>query len=194
MSEYWKDVIDFEGLYQVSNFGNLRRHPDKQSTYKYRVPKSLERKTHVNKLGYLYATLCKNNISSKKTVHQLVAAAFITGFEYGMIINHLDGDKQNNTLSNLEICTYQDNNLHAHKNGLTIKPGESKFHNVYIQTSRDKTRVTGYAARVKDMYETIYYERFNTEEDAARAVDSFLNSIGDTRRNRNFPTPKMPND
>ena len=189
MCEIWKDVVSFEGLYQVSNLGGFRRHPDKQSKNKYRNTMSLERKTHMNRLGYLYATLCKNNISSKKTIHQMVAAAFIPNFEYGDIVNHLDGDKLNNAVSNLEACTYQDNNLHAHKNGLTPKPGKSQYHNVYTHTSRNKERVVSYSARVKDMYETVYYEKFDTEEDAAKAVDRFLDSINDTRRNRNFPIP-----
>jgi hypothetical protein len=103
MSEIWKDVVEFEGFYQVSNIGNFRRHPDKQSKSKYRKVLPLERKTHINKLGYPYATLCKDNITSKKTLHQLVAAAFIPNFQYGMVVNHLDGDKQNNALSNLDV-------------------------------------------------------------------------------------------
>lgn len=189
MHEEWKDVVDFEGLYEISNLGNLRRSPNKQSTYKYRTPKPLERKTHVNKLGYLYATLCKNNVSSKKTVHQLVGAAFIPGFSYGDSLNHLDGNKKNNCVTNLAPCTHQENNLHAHKFGLMPKPGASKYHNVYIQMNRSKTVVTGYIARIKDMYETIYYERFDTEEEAAYAVDAFLDKVNDTQRNRNFPAP-----
>lgn len=189
MCEVWRDVVDFEGLYQISNLGGFRRHPDKQSRCKYRTPKSLERRTHLNRLGYLYATLCKGNISSKKTIHQMVAAAFIPGFKYGMTVNHLDGEKLNNAVSNLEMCTAQDNNLHAHKVGLQVKPGKSRYHNVRTHYSRDKARIVSYAARVKNMYETIYYERFDTEEEAAKAVDAFLDSIGDTRRNRNFPTP-----
>ena len=203
MFENWKDVVDYEGLYQVSSLGKIRRHPDKQSKNKYRTVKTLERKVHENKLGYLYATLCKDTVTVKKTVHQLVLAAFNPNFSYGNVVNHKDGNKHNNTLENLEACTHQGNNLHAHKTGLTPKPGKtSKFHNVYPQYSRDGKTITSYSARIKDMYETVYYERFKTEEEAmpedeaptieeeaAYAVDSFLNKIGDTQRSRNFLTP-----
>jgi len=190
MSEIWKDVVEFEGFYQVSNIGNFRRHPDKQSKSKYRKVLPLERKTHINKLGYPYATLCKDNIASKKTLHQLVAAAFIPNFQYGMVVNHLDGDKQNNALSNLDVCSHQVNNLHAHRTGLVSKPGKiSNFHNVYPQFSRDGKSIIAYSARIKDMYKTVYYKRFKTELEAAQAVDAYLNRIGDTQRSRNFSTP-----
>lgn len=190
MHEIWNDVVDFEGLYQVSNLGNLRRHPDKQSTNKYRKPKPLERATHLNRLGYPYATLSKEGKSSKKTVHQLVAAAFIPGFTYGMEVNHIDGNKQNNSVSNLEACTSQDNNLHAHKNGLMPKPGKSKYHNVSIGFVRYKgTTYSFFRASVKNMGERVYLGQFQSEIEAAKAVDNYLDSIGDTRRNRNFPKP-----
>ena len=61
MPEVWKDVVDFEGLYQVSNHGKFRRHPDKQSKNKYRITKSLDRKTQLNRDGYVLVDLCKEN-------------------------------------------------------------------------------------------------------------------------------------
>lgn len=190
MNEDWKDVVDFEGLYEVSNYGNVRRHPDKQSKNKYRTPMGLERKTSLNRLGYPYATLCQEGKACKKTVHQLVAAAFIPGFVYGDTVNHLDGNKQHNNIKNLEACTNQDNNLHAHKMGLTPKPGISKYHNVHIRKSnyKDKTYVY-YVAKIKDDYRVIFNKQFTSELDAALAVDAFLNSIQDTKRARNFKHP-----
>ena len=187
MSEIWKNIVEFEDLYQVSSFGNIRRHPDKQSKNKYRKPKELVRKTAINYLGYAYATLCKNNCPVKKTVHQLVAAAFIPGFKYGMVVNHLDGNKLNNSVSNLEKVTYQDNNLHAHKTGLMPKPGKSIYRNVYISLKRDQVTPV-YFAKVKDMYKTVFYQRCESEIEAAKAVDKYLDSINDTKRGRNFPT------
>ena len=190
MQEEWKDIVDFEGLYQVSNLGNVRRHPDKQSKNKYRTPMVLARKTSLNRLGYPYATLSQNGVTCKKTVHQLVAAAFIPNFSYGNVVNHKDGNKQNNSIDNLEACSAQDNNLHAHKMGLTPKPGNSRFHNVRIRKSSYKNKVyTYFAAKVKDNYTVIFNKQFVSEIDAAAAVDAFLDSIGDTKRARNFPRP-----
>ena len=190
MNEVWKDIVDFEGLYQVSSLGAVRRHPEKQSTNKYRTPKPLKRALHENRLGYLYATLCKNNKSCKKTVHQLVAVAFIPNADYGCVVNHLDGNKQNNALSNLEVTTTQGNNLHAHKTGLTPKPGVSVYHNVHIRRRKNKDSVLiRYVAKVKDDYKILLNKQFDCEIEAAKAVDAFLDSIGDTQRQRNFPAP-----
>lgn len=188
MFEVWKDVVDFEGLYQVSNLGNFRRHPDKQSKNKYRSVKSLERKTQLNRSGYVLVDLCKENKKYKKTMHQLVAAAFIPGFTYGTTINHNDGNKQNNSVSNLIPCSTQQNVLHQHRTGLSPKPGQSIYHNVHIVSERYKDKTyTYYAAKVKDMRKIIFHKQFTDEIEAAKAVDSFLDSIGDTERARNFP-------
>lgn len=184
MLEVWKDVRDFEGLYQVSNLGGFRRHPDKESKCKYRNNKSLKRAMPLNKGGYVLIDLCKENIKYKKTLHQMVVAAFVKEFEYGTVINHIDGDKTNNRLDNLQPCSYQDNVLHQHKTGLSPKPGKSKYHNVCIQNDRGIIR---YVARVKNLGKPVLNKTYPSEVEAAKAVDAFLDSIGDTRRNRNFP-------
>lgn len=190
MLEIWKDVVEFEGLYQVSDHGNVRRHPDKQSKYKYRTVKPLSRAVTPNRLGYLYASFYKDGKTIKKTVHQLVAAAFIPGFQYGDAVNHEDGNKQNNSLDNLIPCTPQVNNLHAHRTGLMPKPGASKYHNVHIRLSRYKEKTyTYYVAKVKDMGKILINKQFTCEVEAAKAVDAFLDSIGDTHRARNFSKP-----
>ena len=190
MCEIWKNVIDFEEYYQISDLGNIRRHPDKQSKNKYRTPKPLARIPSINYLGYYYIDLCKNGTKVKKTIHQIVAAAFIPNFVYGEVVNHLDGNKQNNCLSNLEACSYSDNVLHAHKTGLTVKPGMSKYHNVHtVFRGANKSVASHYEARVKDGYKSVFYQYCASELEAALAVDRFLNSIGDTQRQRNFPIP-----
>ena len=187
MCEIWKDVKDFENMYQVSSLGNVRRHPDKQSKNKYVTPKPLPRAVALNRFGYLYATLSKDGKSVKKTVHQLVAAAFLNA-SYGEVINHKDGDKLNNAVTNLEVTTYQLNNLHAYKLGLNRKPGKSAYHNVHIRHSKYKGKTyTYFVAKVKDNYKILLNKQFTYEIDAAKAVDAFLDSIGDTQRQRNFP-------
>lgn len=193
MCEEWRDVVDFEGKYQISNLGNFRRHPDAQNKNKYVVPKPLERKTHINRLGYPYATLSLNNKNSKKTIHQMVAAAFIDGFVYGLEINHKNGIKTDNRVSNLEITTSQDNNLHAHKIGLMPKPGKSIYHNVHIRKSyyKDSVYIT-YMAMVKINGKSVYIGQSKVEVEAAKMVDSYLDSIGDIQRNRNFPNLTCP--
>ena len=187
MSEIWKDVVEFEGLYQVSNTGKYRKHESRQSVNKYREVKPLIRALNKNRLGYLYASMYKDGKTHKKTIHQLVCAAFKPGFKYGDPVNHLDGNKENNHEDNLEPCTAQDNNLHAHKMGLAPKPGKSVYHNVHIRRSKYKDKIyTYYEAKVKDNYKVVFYKQFKDEVAAAKAVDAYLDSIGDTRRKRNF--------
>ena len=186
MLDEWRDIKDFEGLYQISNLGKFRRHPDKQG--KSNAPKSLGRVISSNRLGYDYIDLCKENRKSKKTVHQVVAAAFIPDFKYGMHINHIDGNKRNNCIDNLEITTTSKNNAHAHALGLNPKKGKSKYYNVSTKLDkRAKNPKLSYTASVKIAGKREYIGSFAIEVDAAIAVDTYLNSIGDTIRQRNFP-------
>lgn len=189
MSEIWKDVTDFEGLYQISNFGNFRRHPDKQGKTR-KNPKPLFRAKQLNRLGYEYVGLSKQGKTVKKTIHQLVAAAFLPNFSYGTMLNHIDGIKTNNHISNLEISSSIENNLHAHQIGLQNKPGKSRYRNVstIIIDTRHGYRVY-YRASIKQDSKRIFCKQFKCEIEAAKAVDTFLDSISDTKHKRNFPTP-----
>ena len=118
----------------------------------------------------------------------MVAAAFIDGFVYGMHVNHVDGNKLNNHLNNLELTNPVHNNTHAHTLPTTPKPGKSIYRNVSIKLDkRHKNPKPVYMASVKINKIRHYLGTFNDEIDAAKAVDSFLDEIGDTTRLRNFP-------
>ncbi|MEI2280726.1 HNH endonuclease signature motif containing protein [Paenibacillus polysaccharolyticus] len=84
---------------------------------KRRHPRTL--KTAESNCGYEIVTLVTDR-GSRKTfyVHRLVAAAYLGGVPAGKVVNHKDGDKFNNTVDNLEVVTYSENNLHAHATGL----------------------------------------------------------------------------
>lgn len=123
MEEIWKDIEGYKGLYQISNTGNV---------------KSLERKIHGKKChrklketilkpiktnrGYLRVKLCKENKVSKVRVHRLVAEAFIKKPE--LEVNHIDGNKENNSVENLEWVTPRENKKHAWSMGLYKKKKE----------------------------------------------------------------------
>jgi hypothetical protein len=186
MFEEWRDVVDFEGLYQISNLGNFRRHPNKQSTNKYVKPKSLDRKVQVTRDGYLQADLCKENKKYKKTIHQMVCAAFIPNFTYGTEVNHENGNKKDCRLSNLEPSTSQANNQHAHTTGLQTVPGFSKYHYVNIVRSKYKDKEYIYwAAKIKFNRKVVFNKNFSSEVEAAKAANEYLDSIGDTVHARN---------
>lgn len=120
MEELWKDIVSYEGLYQVSNFGHVRRlaHTVSIGRGNYRHLKKKVEKLHCDNSGYLYVGLLKNNKNKRLRVHRLVAKAFIENKDNLPCINHKDGNKQNNRVDNLEWCTYSHNNQHAYDNGL----------------------------------------------------------------------------
>lgn len=121
--EEWKDIPGWEEMYQASTFGNIRSidrtiiYKDGR-TYKY---KGVILSSSINTSGYLAVGLAKDNKIFTISVHQLIACAFlnhkING--YKIIINHIDRNKLNNHVSNLEICTARYNTAYTYFNKKT---------------------------------------------------------------------------
>lgn len=116
----WKDVKGFEGWYQISNYGDLRsidrivpypNGPDRR--FKGRV----QAKSY-HKKGYVYYDLYKNCKKKRFFAHVLVYQAFKEDYDPKPDINHIDCDKKNNFIGNLEQVTRSENMIHALKNGL----------------------------------------------------------------------------
>lgn len=109
-NEEWRDVVGYEGLYQVSNLGRVKS-----------LPASSKQKGGVLKPwkvggGYLVIQLNdsgRKDRRKRRYVHDLVAEAFIGAKPKGLTCNHKDGCKENNSWANLEYCTQKENNLHA---------------------------------------------------------------------------------
>lgn len=101
MKEIWKDIKDYEGLYQVSNFGNIRRIKFINN----KVEKDKITILKPNKSIYLQIMLCKNGKTKRKYIHRLVAEAFIENPNNYPYVNHKDENKHNNNVNNLEWCT-----------------------------------------------------------------------------------------
>lgn len=119
--EIWKDIKDYEGLYQISNCGKVKRLQSivtysngNKCNHKERML-SLE-KTKINKRGQYYfrVTLSKNNKQKRFQVHQLVALNFIENNQNKKCVNHKDGNPENNNVENLEWCTYSENEQHSY--------------------------------------------------------------------------------
>lgn len=109
--EIWKDIQGYEGLYQVSNFGNVKS-VKRMGTNGGTLAKSYY------KIGYEKTLLCKGNKRKTYKTHLLVAQAFIPNPENKPQINHIDGNKQNNCVDNLEWCSAKENMEHAIRTGL----------------------------------------------------------------------------
>jgi hypothetical protein len=116
----WRDIKGYEGLYQISNYGDVKRlqhlaFRQKQGNF---MLDEMILKACVTPYGYLRIQLSNNGLKKNHFVHRLVAEAFIENIENQPIVNHKDGNKKNNFYKNLEWCDNSENQLHAYKNEL----------------------------------------------------------------------------
>lgn len=121
INETWKDVIGYEGIYEVSNTGLVRTHVNKTTfTEKHGERKWKQRvlKQKVSKDGTCRVSLWKDGKEKTWLVHRLVAFVFISVVPGKDYVNHIDGNRLNNHLSNLEWCDHTENNNHAFDNRL----------------------------------------------------------------------------
>lgn len=124
----WKDIKGYEGLYQVSDEGDVRsldrKTIGKDGRVCYFKGRNLK-KTKMN-IGYLKVTLVKNGENNQFLVHRLVANAFISNPHNLPYINHKDEDKTNNSVSNLEFCTPEYNNNYGTRKSKIAKSQERR--------------------------------------------------------------------
>lgn len=124
MKEIWKDIKGYEGLYQVSNLGNVMSWVNNSQ---HKRTRGLILKPRISKHGYYYINIYKDG--KRKTVknHRLVATHFISNPKNLPCVNHRDGNKLNNKVSNLEWVTYSENRNHAINTGLVDMNNSSLF-------------------------------------------------------------------
>ena len=167
IAEIWKDIQGYEGLYQVSNLGRVKslgRFIESRLKGVDKVWKA-ERilKTCKRTNGYIGVGLRKNGKGKNFNIHRLVAIAFLDNPENKPQVNHIDGNKKNNNVSNLEWVTNSENQKHAYKHGLikTI-PTEDRY-------NYDKEHHMSKKVRQLDMNGNVIAEYFSFAQ-AARAV------------------------
>ena len=134
-SEVWKDVAGYEGVYQVSNKGNVRSVARKDSIGRKCGGRML--KPGYDKDGYLRVNIYKNGKQKTRFIHRLVAGAFVpnpnpNGYSE---INHRDENKVNNYANNLEWCTREYNNNHGTRSERSSQSRSKKVKAINIETN-----------------------------------------------------------
>ena len=163
MNEIWKDIKNFEGLYQVSNLGRVKclehkcpgRYKGKYRTVKEHMMTCVENKTN----GYLYVSLSNLDRGRTFTVHRLVANAFIPNPENKPVLNHKDENKHNNCVDNLEWCNAKYNINYSDRG---IKFGKTVGCKVIQYSLKGEEIETFYsigeAARITGLHKTNIYD------------------------------------
>lgn len=119
VTEIWKNIKDYEGLYQVSNLGRVKSM-DRIITRKDGISqfrKGIIKTPKINSDGYHTVTLSKNGNNKTLGIHILVARHYIPNPENKSEVSHIDFNRKNNRVDNLEWCTHQENIQHSSNNG-----------------------------------------------------------------------------
>ena len=163
MIEEWKDIPEYEGLYQVSNLGNIK-------SFKFGKEKLL--KLNASSNDYLITRLCKNNKPKTFKVHQLMAITFLnhTPCKLDLVVNHINFNKQDNRLDNLEIVTNRVNSNRKHLKST------SKYTGVSWHKNEKKWQVV---FRIDNKLKHFGY--FENEIDAKNVYQKEINKINSTR-------------
>jgi hypothetical protein len=140
--EIWKDIEGYEGLYQVSNYGNINsldRYVNHRGGLKRQ--KGMPKKKQPHKEGYWSIFLSKNGIAKSYLIHRLVAIAFIPNPENKLQVNHKDLNRANTHVDNLEWCTNQENAIHGRENNKDRQCISGENHYKSILTSVDVVKI-----------------------------------------------------
>lgn len=157
--EIWKDVVGYEGHYKVSNLGNVK-------SLKFNKVKTIKQRK--NKKGYLIVNLCLNSTMKTKQVHKLVAEAFLNHIPKGMkeIVDHIDNDKSNNKLTNLQLIS---NRMNSTKD----RSGYSSKH-VGVSWNKSSKKWCSFIFHNKV---NVYLGCFDSEEEASVVYQQKLTEI-----------------
>jgi hypothetical protein len=172
MDEIWKDIPEYEGLYQVSNYGKIISLPKEWynnkgylCTTKQKIIKNTKRSN-----GYEGVALYKNKIKKYYLVHQLVAISFLNHKQNGhtYVIDHIDNNKLNNKINNLQIITQR---LNSSKD-IFKQNKSSKYIGVDYHKKSNKWR-----SRILINKKRVDLGYFNTEEEANKLYQKKLKEL-----------------
>lgn len=157
--EIWKDVLGYEGIYQISSLGRVKSLSRFIETRKgvFAFVKERVRIPNLTKQGYFRYKLSNKNKEFCFFAHRLVAFAFIKNINNKPQVNHIDGNKKNNKVSNLEWVTDRENSCHKFKNGNC----SSRY--IGVCYNKHKNR---WESSISILRKSIHLGTFKTEEEA----------------------------
>jgi len=169
--ELWKDINGYEGYYQISTLGNVRSL-DRIVTYKNgRTAKYKGSMRSPSVSEYRLIALSKDGSVSVKKISRLVAEHFLFKIDGKDIVNHIDGNKKNDCVANLEWCTLSENSIHAFENNLSSK--KNKVAGVFYEKRRGK-----WASYLYRNSKNIFIGRYETQLQAIEARENYINEKG----------------
>ena len=174
--EEWVDIVNHVGYYQVSNLGRVRSLDTIVPRIRKHGPSDISKKGKVlivsdNGNGYLFIRL-HAPIKKNYYIHRLVATAFIPNPLNLREVNHLDGNKKNNSIHNLEWSTSSQNQIHAYTTGL-IKPSKDWVHAVSL-IDTETSQVFGTIKEASDFYGINYNTLMNAMSKKRKGIQNPL--------------------
>ena len=155
VNEIWKDIPNYVGFYQASNKGRIRS-VERFVNGKWgndAARKSVMLNPTKSKVGYLRCLLMKNSNRKTCSVHRLVALTFIENPKSNTQINHIDGNKLNNCICNLEWCTVTENNRHARLLGLNVSKSGEEHHSYGLKNKQSHVLINVETKELKPICE-----------------------------------------
>jgi hypothetical protein len=160
--EVWKDVVGYEGLYQVSNLGNVKS---------FKCGKERILKPVFNGAGYYQIGLYKNKETKIFRVHQLIAISFlgyVSDEAQKVVVDHIDNNPLNNKLDNLQVITKRENSSKDRKRDLPIGVSFHKLSNKYV-------------AQIRIDCKKIHLGLYSTPEEASEVYQNKLIEINSNK-------------
>lgn len=151
MTEVWKDISEYEGLYQISSLGKVKRD---DKILKYTICSG----------GYYYISLCKDGIPIKRRIHRLLAETFIPNPDNLQQVDHINQNRIDNRLENLRWVSSSGNNENK---GIQINNKLGEQH-IYYDKSKNK-----YTFKIR-INKIDHFKRFETLEEAKKYRDKYL--------------------
>ena len=165
MKEIWKDIPNYEGYYQVSNLGRVRKYKTKKlrSIFDEKEELFKIRKQTVSCHGYYTIALVKLKEIKMFSVHQLVAMAFLNHIPCGMklVVNHKNFDRLDNRVENLEIVSNRENSNQKHM----------KSSSIYTGVIVDKKRDNYFISKIKIKSQSVHLGYYKDEKQASEMYE-----------------------